>query len=103
MAPIDTDAGDATVQTPGYAVQAGAFRNADNAHALLESLQADGFTPSIYNLTDAASGLWYIVRLGEHSNKADARQQMQDFKLKTRREAVITPVDSIQPVRLSAQ
>ncbi len=95
--PEQTDSG---AFPPLYAVQVGAFRNANNAHNMAARLKNDGYTASIYSLTDAEEILWYLVRIGEFPHQDDAWQLKQRYEQHTQDPAVVTHVGSLQPVRL---
>lgn len=82
-----------------YSVQVAAFKRMDRARRFLAEISAKGYETYIYQTRDAKNRDWYLVRIGDFSDYAAAHKAMAAFKAKQRRDAVITFVNSLHPVK----
>jgi septal ring-binding cell division protein DamX len=54
-------------------VQVGAFSVKDNAYRLADQLKGKHYPVEVFERTDSAHRLWYVVRVGRYANRALAR------------------------------
>lgn len=68
------------VDATPYLVQAGSFRNKDDAEKLKARLALGGFEASIISVDIPEKGLWHRVRLGPYAGLAAANETIASLK-----------------------
>ncbi len=76
---------------PGYALQAGAFLNRDNADRMKTRLQKNGFDSRVLILQDSKDRTWYLVRSGTYTNENEAKKAIPSLKDKLAIKSVVRP------------
>jgi len=76
----------------GYTLQAGAFRNQNNAVKMKTELQDRGFDSRILTLKDAKNRTWYLVRSGRYTDRSDAKKALVSLKDKLAVDPVVRSV-----------
>lgn len=63
----------------GFAVQVGAYLEADNARQMASQLAAQGVKARVVTWTDHSGRLWYATRVGSHDAAAAAQQEAAEL------------------------
>jgi len=81
---------------PGkFAVQLGAFLQADNAGILAKKLEKRGYEVDIVPRQDSHGRTWYLVRYGIFPNRAEATAVAVELKFRENLEALVRPSNSM--------
>ena len=81
---------------PGkFAVQLGAFLQADNAGILAKKLEKRGYEVDIVPRQDSHGRTWYLVRYGIFPNRAEATAVAMELKFRENLEALVRPSNSM--------
>jgi tetratricopeptide (TPR) repeat protein len=73
----------------GYAIQAGAFLNQDNANKMETRLKNNGFDSRILILQDSKDRTWYLVRSGNYTNENEAKKAIVSLKDKLAIQSIV--------------
>jgi len=63
-----------------YVVQVGSFKRSEVAEAVIRRLNAHGFEPHSTSWTDASGNAWIVIRLDEHTERAEAQAEAQRLR-----------------------
>ena len=81
---------------PGkFAVQLGAFLQADNAGLLAKKLEKRGYEVDVVPRQDSHGRTWYLVRYGIFPNRAEATAVAMELKFRENLEALVRPSNSM--------
>jgi septal ring-binding cell division protein DamX len=81
---------------PGkFAVQLGAFLQADNAGLLAKKLEKRGYEVDVVPRQDSHGRTWYLVRYGIFPNRAEATAVAMELKLRENLDALVRPSNSM--------
>ena len=81
---------------PGkFAVQLGAFLQANNAGILAKKLENRGYEVDIVPRQDSHGRTWYLVRYGIFPNRAEATAVAMELKFRENLEALVRPSNSM--------
>jgi cell division septation protein DedD len=78
-----------------YAIQVGAFLDADKAALMVKHLKDLGYNATIFKATDAEGRVWEAVRLGEFSDLPSALHAAAEFTTKEQMFAVVRPTNAL--------
>jgi cell division septation protein DedD len=78
-----------------FSVQVGAFVDENDARQLVRQLQKKGYTPIVLAASDDESRLWYAVRIGTYTNKAEAAHAATNIELQEKLKAIVRPLGSL--------
>jgi cell division protein FtsN len=78
-----------------FAVQLGAFRQQDNAGVLTRRLAAKGYDAEIVKREDTRGRIWFLVRYGAFSNRAEATAVATELRSQDNLEALVRPINSM--------
>jgi len=81
-----------------FSVQVGAYLKKKNAERYLGQLKEKGYDPYIFETSDRKKREWYLVRIGDYPDSAEAFQATSDFKKQEKMPALVTAIDSMKPV-----
>jgi cell division protein FtsN len=78
-----------------FAVQLGAFLQANNAGVLAKRLEKRGFEVDIVPRLDSHGRTWYLVRYGIFENRAEATAVAMELKARENLDALVRPSNSM--------
>jgi cell division septation protein DedD len=80
------------VETAGpgpYAVQVGAFLQAENSEEVVRDLEVRGYQPYVEPLTNARGRRFHTVRIGRYTRREEAARAATDFRARERMAAIV--------------
>lgn len=87
-----------TLTTETYSVQVAAFKDKGSADSMAAKLRDKGYKPYVQEATFSGKEVWYRIRLGPFSNKAEADRFSKRFHEKEKiRPQVISEKGPIYP------
>ncbi len=78
-----------------FAVQLGAFLQANNAGILAKKLEKRGYEVDVVPRQDSHGRTWYLVRYGIFPNRAEATAVAMELKFRENLEALVRPSNSM--------
>ncbi len=91
------------LQTDSYAVQAGRFREEQQALNLASQLRKKGYQPHVLSARDSDGTVWHAVRLSLHQSLEEARAAARKFSANHDRQAMVAISGSTAPVPMATQ
>jgi hypothetical protein len=82
-----------------YSIQAGIYRDKENAITMLESIKARGYDPYIFRTKDERGNTLFAVRLGDYETVQEAYAEVTHYMGKEHKEAFVTYINSTQSLQ----
>lgn len=86
-----------------FSVQVGAFLVKENAEKLVADLSRKGYGAYIFQTSGYRKRQWYSVRISDHTDLKEASNAASGFRSKEGSPAIVTKIDSLDPVTLKLE